>query len=144
MPGANYLGYANGTAKGGSPKARVAAYKVCWPPIDYGGCFDADILAAFDAAISDGVDVLSASVGGNPQEYFDDVISIGSFHAVKNNIVVVASAGNDGPTIATVSNLSPWLLTVGASTTDRDFACYVALGNKKHLKVAKLHLFFFF
>jgi Subtilase family len=30
VPGANSFGYANGTARGGSPGAHVAAYKVCW------------------------------------------------------------------------------------------------------------------
>ena len=29
VPGANVFGNGNGTAKGGSPKARLAAYKVC-------------------------------------------------------------------------------------------------------------------
>ncbi|MCI87856.1 subtilisin-like protease-like, partial [Trifolium medium] len=43
-----------------APKARLAVYKVCWN----GGCFDSDILAAFDAAVADGVDVVSLSVGG--------------------------------------------------------------------------------
>ena len=76
----------NGTAKGGSPKARVAAYKVCWPPINDSECFDADIMAAFDTAIHDGVDVLSVSLGGDPSNYFDDGLSIGAFHAVKHGI----------------------------------------------------------
>lgn len=70
----------------GSPKARVAAYKVCWPPINGSECFDADIMAAFDTAIHDGVDVLSVSLGGNPSNYFDDGLSIGAFHAVKHGI----------------------------------------------------------
>ncbi|XP_028210609.1 subtilisin-like protease SBT5.4 [Glycine soja] len=61
VPGANVFGLGNGTAEGGSPRARVATYKVCWPPIDGNECFDADIMAAFDMAIHDGVDVLSLS-----------------------------------------------------------------------------------
>lgn len=69
----------NGTAKGGSPKARVAAYKVCWKPINGSECFDNDIMAAFDMAIHDGVDVLSMSLGGNPTDYFNDGMSIGAF-----------------------------------------------------------------
>uniref|UniRef100_A0A2N9EIW9 Subtilisin-like protease fibronectin type-III domain-containing protein n=1 Tax=Fagus sylvatica TaxID=28930 RepID=A0A2N9EIW9_FAGSY len=98
VPNASILNNANGTAAGGPPKARVAAYKVCWPDLNVAsGCYDADILAAFDAAIADGVDVVSASLGGTPTEYFNDGISIGSFHAVKNGIAVVCSAGNDGP-----------------------------------------------
>ncbi|XVE80618.1 hypothetical protein DITRI_Ditri14bG0153800 [Diplodiscus trichospermus] len=136
--GASVFGYGNGTAKGGSPNAHVAAYKVCWPPIDDNECFDADLMAAFDAAISDGVDVLSVSVGGDPTEFFNDGISIGAFHAVKAGISVVLSAGNSGPTPGTVSNASPWMFTVGASTLDREFTSYVELGNNKHLKGASL------
>lgn len=127
---ANIYGYGNGTAKGGSPKARVATYKVCWPPVNGSECFDADILAAFDAAISDGVDVLSVSLGGNPSSYFLDGLAIGSFHAVKNGITVVCSAGNSGPGEGTVSNTAPWILTVGASTMDREFPSYLSYNNK--------------
>ncbi|GKV37407.1 hypothetical protein SLEP1_g45440 [Rubroshorea leprosula] len=134
VPGANVFGHGNGTASGGSPAARVAAYKVCWPEVGDGACMDADILAAFDAAISNGVDVLSLSIGGPPAEYFEDGIAIGSFHAVKNGITVVASAGNSGPTPGTVSNVASWIFTIGASTVDRAFTSYSTLGNKKKIK----------
>ncbi|XP_058733997.1 subtilisin-like protease SBT5.4 [Vicia villosa] len=132
--GVNVLGNGNGTASGGSPKARVAAYKVCWD-----GCYDADILAGFEAAISDGVDVLSLSLGGSaPYEYSTSVFSIGSFHAIANNIFVVASGGNSGPQPYSIVNVEPWILTVAASTIDRDFASYVILGNKKTYKGVSL------
>ncbi|KAL6990589.1 hypothetical protein U1Q18_008706 [Sarracenia purpurea var. burkii] len=126
---ASVYGAINGTAKGGSPKARVAAYKVCWPDNGGGGCFDADILNAFGAAIHDGVDVLSLSLGGLPQAYVEDSIAIGAFHAVSKGIVVVCSAGNSGPFFGSVSNVAPWIITVGASTLDRDFASYAELNN---------------
>ncbi|KAG5028193.1 hypothetical protein JHK87_011707 [Glycine soja] len=58
----------------------------------------------------------------------------GSFHAVANDITVVASGGNSGPSPGTVSNNEPWMLTVAASTIDRDFAGYVTLGDKKIIK----------
>lgn len=138
VPGASVFGYGNGTAKGGSPKARVAAYKVCWPPVDGNECFDADIIAGFEAAISDGVDVISVSLGGEPLEFFKDGISIGAFHAVKNGITVVTSAGNRGPTPGSVSNAAPWMFTVGASTIDRQFTNFVSLANKKKLKVKQI------
>ncbi|XP_019158641.1 PREDICTED: subtilisin-like protease SBT5.3 [Ipomoea nil] len=129
VPAANVFGLGNGTAKGGSPKARVAAYKVCWPE----DCTDADILAGFDRAIEDGVDVLSVSLAGaHPGPYFEDGLAIGSFHAVKNGIVVVASAGNSGPVAGSVNNVAPWLITVGANTMDRQFESNVVLGNNKH------------
>ncbi|KAI5406633.1 subtilisin-like protease SBT5.3 isoform X2 [Lathyrus oleraceus] len=134
VPGVSVFGQGYGTAKGGSPKARVASYKVCWPPVNGDECFDADILAAFDMAIHDGVDVLSLSLGGSASNFFNDSVAIGSFHAAKKGIVVVCSAGNSGPNEATVENLAPWYITVGASTMDREFPSYVVLGNNLTLK----------
>jgi hypothetical protein len=43
--------------------------------------------------------------------------------------VVVCSGGNSGPKPATVSNLAPWVLTVGASSIDRAFDSPIKLGN---------------
>nr|GMD03433.1 subtilisin-like protease SBT5.3 [Ipomoea batatas] len=135
VAGANVFGLGNGTAKGGSPKARVAAYKVCWSE----GCTDADILAGFDRAIEDGVDVLSVSLAADQhRQYFEDSLAIGSFHAVKNGIVVVASAGNYGPASGSVVNVAPWLITVGANTMDRQFQSNVVLGNNKHYTLVLL------
>ncbi|CAL9084873.1 unnamed protein product, partial [Musa textilis] len=131
VPGASILGHANGTAKGGSPRARVATYKVCWPRTFRGECFDADILAAFDAAIHDGIDVLSLSLGGRPSDYFENSLDIGAFHAVRKGITVVCSDGNSGPNNSTVTNVAPWILTVGASTLDRDFPADVVFGNRR-------------
>ena len=55
-------------------------YKVCWSF----GCALADILAAFDDAIADGVDIISVSLGTDEAlQYFEDPIAIGSFHAMK-------------------------------------------------------------
>ncbi|KAF8380351.1 hypothetical protein HHK36_027836 [Tetracentron sinense] len=89
-----------------------------------------DILAAFDDAIADGVDIISVSLGSDfPSPYFEDPIAIGSFHAMKNGILTSNSAGNSGPWPLTVSNYSPWSLTVAASTIDRKFVCQVVLGN---------------
>ena len=86
----------------------MAAYKVYWPPINGSSeCFDADIMAGFDAAISDGVDILSVSLGGDAGDYFDDAILIGSFHAVKKGIVMVTSVGNSEPEPSTVPNVQP-------------------------------------
>ncbi|KAK4748046.1 hypothetical protein SAY87_014632 [Trapa incisa] len=135
VPGAALFDVVPGTAKGGSPRARVAAYKVCWPTVgDNGGCYDADMLAAFDEAIHDGVDVLSVSIGGDPNDYFNDGISIGTFHAVKNGITVVCAAGNSGPSAGTVSNVSPWIITVGASTLDREFQSFAKIQSGKQFK----------
>jgi len=136
VPGVSVFGQGSGTAKGGSPKARVASYKVCWDVlVNDDRCYDADVLEAFDAAIHDGVDVLSLSLGRANSNFFNDGQAIGSFHAAKNGIVVVCSAGNGGPFDATGLNLAPWYITVGASTMDREFPSYVVLGNGLSFKV---------
>jgi subtilisin family serine protease len=122
---ASTLGYARGVAAGMAPKARLAAYKVCW----VGGCFDSDILAAFDAAVADGVDVVSLSVGGVVVPYYLDAIAIGAFGATEAGIVVSASAGNGGPGGLTVTNVAPWMATVGAGSMDRAFPANVRLGD---------------
>ncbi|KAK7295275.1 hypothetical protein RJT34_18181 [Clitoria ternatea] len=143
VPGANVFGnMGNGTAKGGSPRARVATYKVCWSLTDAASCFGADVLAAIDHAISDGVDIISASVGGptslTPEGIFTDEVSIGAFHAISQNVLLVASAGNDGPKPATVANLAPWIFTIAASTLDRDFSSTLTIGNNQKIKGASL------
>lgn len=99
--------------------------------MDGNECFDADIMAAFDQAIYDGVHVLSVSLGGSASDYFGDGVAIGSFHAVKHGITVVCSAGNSGPDAGSVSNVAPWILTVGASTMDREFQSYVLIDKTK-------------
>ncbi|KAF8397846.1 hypothetical protein HHK36_016771 [Tetracentron sinense] len=119
-----------GTARGGAPGARLALYKVCW----FNLCSCADILAAYDDAINDGVDIISISVGQSaPANYFQDCFAIGSFHAFKKGILVSASAGNDGAA-NTVANAAPWILTVAASSIDREFITNVHLGNSNILK----------
>ncbi|GJV20735.1 subtilisin-like protease SBT5.3 [Tanacetum coccineum] len=124
-------GLGSGTATGGVPSARLAIYKACW----FEDCSDADILAAIDDAIHDGVDVISISLGSIPPQaiYFEEAISIGSFHAFEKGIVVSASAGNSFAP-STASNVAPWILTVAASTINREFPSYVVLGNLKQLK----------
>ncbi|KAI4366211.1 hypothetical protein MLD38_022116 [Melastoma candidum] len=91
IPNANCFCFANGTMKGGSPCALIA----------------------------NGVDVISFSAGGSPNEFFDDVIAASLFHAILKGIPVVASGGNEGPRAGTVTNLAPWTFTVAASTLDR-------------------------
>lgn len=131
----NYKGLATGGARGGAPMARIAVYKTCWDS----GCYDVDLLAAFDDAIRDGVHILSLSLGPDaPQgDYFNDAISIGSFHAAARGVLVVASAGNEGNQ-GSATNLAPWMITVAASSTDRDFASDITLGNAANFSVMLL------
>ncbi|VVB06786.1 unnamed protein product [Arabis nemorensis] len=135
---ASLFGIASGTARGAVPSARLAMYKVCW---SRGGCADMDILAGFEAAIHDGVDVISISIGGPIASYSTDSISVGSFHAMRKGILTVASAGNDGPSSATVTNHEPWILTVAASGIDRSFKSQIDLGNGKSFSGMGISLF---
>lgn len=130
----SYKGLGHGTIRGGAPNARLAIYKVCWNVLG-GQCSAADMLKGFDEAIHDGVDVLSLSIGGSVPLFSDvderDGISTGSFHAVARGITVVCAASNDGPLAQTVQNISPWIITVAASTMDRAFPTSITLGNNK-------------
>ncbi|XP_057847880.1 subtilisin-like protease SBT3.18 isoform X1 [Cryptomeria japonica] len=130
---ASFMGLGRGIARGGASRARIAMYKVCWLG---GDCSEADILAAYHDAISDGVDVISVSLGsGTPlPDYFASSLDIGSFHAMEKGIPVVFSAGNDGPDPASVSNTAPWSMSVAASTMDRSFPTYLKLGNNMSIK----------
>ena len=84
------------------------------------------------------MDIISLSIGaeGPPLDYFKDSIAIGAFHAMKNGILTSNSAGNFGPTPATISNVSPWSLSVAASTIDRKFVAKVKLGNGELYEVS--------
>ncbi|GMJ00870.1 hypothetical protein like AT5G59100 [Hibiscus trionum] len=128
---ASFYGLAEGTARGGVPSARIAAYKVC----SADGCTSENILAAFDDAIADGVDLLTVSLGPPAApEFYRDPVAIGAFHAAEKGILVVQSAGNVGMSgRKSVASVAPWILTVAASTTDRFFIDRVVLGNGKTL-----------
>ncbi|XP_058735117.1 subtilisin-like protease SBT3.5 isoform X2 [Vicia villosa] len=135
---ASFKGLAKGSARGGAPSAWLSIYKICWST---GGCSSADLLAAFDDAIFDGVDIISASLGSSPPlpTYVEDVLAIGSFHAVAKGICVVCSGGNSGPYAQTVINTAPWVITVAASTIDREFPSTVILGNNHTIQGQSLY-----
>lgn len=134
---ASLLGLAIGTARGGAPRARLAVYKACWGKNYVGQCSEADILAAFDDALHDGVHVISVSIGSSPPlpELFDSSNSIGSFHAMQLGVSVVFSAGNDGPDPGLVTNVEPWALSVAASSIDRMFPTDVIVENNFSITV---------
>ncbi|KAJ4720461.1 Subtilisin-like protease [Melia azedarach] len=137
VPNASYFGLARGTARGGSPYSRIASYKAC----EGRACSGAAILQAIEDAIEDGVDIISISISLNSHlDYLADPIAIGAFHAEQMGIMVICSAGNDGSTPFTVKNTAPWILTVGASTIDRDFQSTVLLGNGKSIQGTAINL----
>ena len=126
---ASILGRSFGTVSGMAPRARIAAYKACWP----GGCATTDLTEAIDTAVADGVDVINYSIGdGDPD--FLDADDVSFLFARQGGVFVAASAGNDGPDASTVDHGGPWLTTVGASTQNRTFAGTVRLGNGQTFK----------
>ncbi|KAL3507411.1 hypothetical protein ACH5RR_032793 [Cinchona calisaya] len=130
VKGANLFGNANGTAAGVAPLAHLAMYKACGST----GCHESDVLAAMDAAIDDGVDILSISLGGRLSEpFYANGIALGAYSAMEKRIFVSCSAGNSGPISSSLANEAPWILTVGASTIDRKIRATVVLGNNAQL-----------
>jgi hypothetical protein len=100
-----------------APRARVAAYKVCWNGDD-GGCASSDSVAAIDQAVADGVDVINFSISGSRTNFLDPV-EVAFLFAARAGVFVASSAGNEGPGASTVAHPSPWLTTVAASTQAR-------------------------
>lgn len=116
-----------------APRARLAAYRVCYsgtggPDATTGnGCYPSDSVAAINKAVADKVDVINYSISGsqtNPRDAVGEAFK----NAAAAGVFVSASAGNSGPGNA-VAHLGTWLTTVGNSTHDRFTATTVTLGN---------------
>ena len=129
---ASFYGLAKGNARGGVPSARIAAYKVA-EHLDNAEVYN--ILAAFDDAIADGVDIITISIGMGPTPLDSDSIAIGSFHAMWEGILTVQAAGNNGSR-SSVFSVAPWLFSIAASSIDRKFISKVDLANGKTLVVS--------
>ncbi|KAK7858961.1 subtilisin-like protease sbt3.18 [Quercus suber] len=99
-----------------APLTRLGVYK----------CTCSDIHKAYGDAIDDGVKIITMSLGpsGPPQNYLEDCFSIGALNAFINEVFVSASAsaGNVGAA-GSVVNAAPWVLTVAASTINRESFC---------------------
>ncbi|CAL9062218.1 unnamed protein product [Musa banksii] len=132
---ASAFGLARGTAAGTAPHAHLAIYKVC----NDDGCSESAVVAGFDAAVKDGVDVISMSLGGSPTRFDQDPVSIAAFRAsVEKGVFVSCSAGNDGPFKSTLSSVAPWVLTVAATTMDRSLQATVELGDGRKINAESM------
>ncbi|MFI9170032.1 S8 family serine peptidase [Streptomyces lincolnensis] len=117
VPGSN----AEGKLSGIAPAARLAFYKACWPGF---GCPTADLTAAIDRAVADGVDVINFSLNGTLTEQPD---MRAMFNAAKAGVFIAASADNAGPD--SVQHTGPWVTTVAAATHDTRYTTSLVLGD---------------
>ena len=117
-----------GKISGVAPAAKIASYKVLWQAKNatQSGAYDSDILAAIEAAICDGVDVINYSITAADDP--TSPVSMAFLAAASAGIFVAASAGNSGPTASTVQSTAPWVTTVGAHTLAPYYGT-VTLGN---------------
>ncbi|KAH9309562.1 hypothetical protein KI387_037473 [Taxus chinensis] len=60
-----------------------------------------------------------------------DPKEIVAFGAIEKGVFISSAAGNDGPFLATLSNTTPWITTVGASNIERDFPTSIVLCNQE-------------
>lgn len=128
-------GYEFGKASGMAPRARIAVYKALYRL--FGG-FVADVVAAIDQAVYDGVDILSLSVGPNSPPANTKITYLNPFDAtllsaVKAGVFVAQAAGNGGPFPKTLVSYSPWIASVAAAIDDRRYKNHLTLGNGKIL-----------
>jgi len=121
-----------GKVSGMAPAAKLAMYKICWATAEdgTGGCNTTDSVAAIDAAVADGVDVINYSISGSRVSNVDPV-ELAFFRAAQAGVFVATSAGNNGPGVSTVAHNDPWVTTVAASTHDRGATAKLTLGNGK-------------
>jgi minor extracellular serine protease Vpr len=102
-----------GTFGGVAPQARIAAYKACWGAPDPAddGCSTADVVSAVDAAVGDGVDVLSLAIAGGEGI---DTLQLALLGAAEADVVVLGAAGNTAGS-AYAAHAGPWVTTVGSA-----------------------------
>ncbi|KAG9139153.1 hypothetical protein Leryth_019126 [Lithospermum erythrorhizon] len=128
-------GYELGRASGMAPRARIAVYKALYRL--FGG-FVADVVAAIEQAVHDGVDILNLSVGPNSPPATTKTTFLNHFDATllaaaKAGVFVVQASGNGGPSPKTVLSYSPWITSVAAAVDDRRYKNHLILGNGKIL-----------
>ncbi|KAF2317202.1 hypothetical protein GH714_016601 [Hevea brasiliensis] len=135
-------GHEFGKASGMAPRARIAVYKALYRL--FGG-FIADVVAAIDQAVHDGVDILSLSVGPNSPPATTKTTFLNPFDAtllaaVKAGVFVAQAAGNGGPFPKTLVSYSPWITSVAAAIDDRRYKNHLTLGNGKILPGIVCHV----
>ena len=116
---ANVFGRDAGRISGMAPRARVAVYKACW--LEPGGfratCSVADLQAAIEDAVADGVDIINYSIG-SLDDSLTDPDDLALLAAAEAGVLSVVASGNNGPEPFTIlaPATTPWVISVGASS----------------------------
>jgi subtilisin family serine protease len=107
-----------------APRAYLGNYKVLTVPTDANVGLDGnapEIVAAIEAAVTDGMDVINLSIGEPEIEPSRDVVALALDAAAAAGVVPVVAAGNDfddfGPGSLSSPGSSTRAITVGASTS---------------------------
>ena len=122
-------GNANTLAEGSrisgiAPRAYIGNYKALTVPTDAGLGLNGnapEIVAAIEAAVADGMDVINLSIGEPEVEPSRDIVALALDAAAEAGVVPVVAAGNDYDDFGEGSLASPGsataAITVGASTS---------------------------
>ena len=104
---------------GVAPHANLISYKACEEEAD---CLGSWLLAAINAAVADGVDVINYSIGGPARDPWSASDAQAMLAARSAGTVVVVAAGNEGPSAGSLTSPAnaPWVLAVANATHDRD------------------------
>ena len=120
---------------GVAPHANIIAYQVCVGNNDDNkqGCPGEALVSSIEDAITDGVDVINFSIGGQDKNVWADDVQLAFLSAREAGINVAAAAGNGGQNcgyeecMGGVDNSSPWLAQVAATTHDRKIVIETAV-----------------
>ncbi len=130
-----YLGHGTSTAGniaaidneigtvGVAPEADILPYRVC-DSLE-GNCYTSAIIAAIDAAMTNGADVISMSFGGPAASRGERIALRAAYLA---GIVLVASAGNGGRPPVNCPACLPEVIAVGATDVDNNLADFSSYG----------------
>jgi subtilisin family serine protease len=121
------------TITGVAPLAYLGSYKVFGSPGANDETNSCAIDTAVNDAVNDGMDVINLSLGGIPAPRIADDTEAQTLEtAVSMGVIVVVSAGNDGPDPNTIGSpgTAPSAITMGAMNNDRFFGVPVTVGGQ--------------
>jgi hypothetical protein len=88
-------------------------------------------------ATEDKVDVLVLSVGPDERPAskvtFLSMLDVALLYARRAGVFVAQAAGNRGPAESSVVSYSPWVTTVAAATTGRNYTSSLVLGDGRRI-----------